>query len=234
MKKFLIIFLLLLVGAKANAEAIIFETNVNMENYWKKTGIDTQKVQEVGYKIVNANKMDKYIVIRLVHNYNTINSFANPLEKSVNIYTGILPYLDSDDELAYVIAHEMGHNLDYYDSVFKYFAMLINSKSYEIKADLIGIDLMTKAGYNPAAAITAIYKISGEPFFSDWIFASHPKGTVRMMNMYKYIYKKYPWALESEMTTSVAYQNFVNAEHKEIDAFIQQEKYRKKNRSEDL
>lgn len=234
MKKFLIISLLLFMGLKANADGLIFETNVNMENYWKKTGVDVQKVQDVGYKLINSNKLDKYVVVKLVYNYKTINAYASFSDKSVNIYSGILPYLNSDDELAYVIGHEIGHCLDYYNGFFRAAEMVINSKSYETKADLIGIDLMTKAGYNPIAAITVQYKVSGEYAFADWMFWSHPKGTVRMLDMYKYIYKKYPSALDSEMTKDVAYQNFANAEQKEINAFIQRERFHSKNRSEDL
>jgi predicted metal-dependent RNase len=60
----------------------------------------------------------------------------------------------------------------------------------------------------------------------DWIW-THPKGSKRMLEMYKYIYVKYPQYLNSPMTNNIIYQNFMSAQRKEIEKFQQQYKQRK-------
>ena len=44
--------------------------------------------------------------------------------------------------------------------------------------------------------------------------------------MYKYIYKKYPWALKSDMVKNVNYQNFTYSSAREIEEFNKIEKLR--------
>ena len=68
--------------------------------------------------------------------------------------------------------------------------MSFNSKKYEYKADLKSVDYMVKAGYNPIYAITVGNKIFDEPLWDWGIVYSHPKGSKRLLEMYKYIYKK--------------------------------------------
>jgi predicted Zn-dependent protease len=235
MKKFFAILCVLLVGLGASADEVIeIQTNVNMENFWKKTGLPQEKVLGVGEKIINANKMDKHIAIYVLRNLNTVNAYATYSDKAVHVYTGILPYFDNDDELAYVIAHEMGHCLDFYKGPMSVATYLFNQKAFEKRADLTGIDLMAQAGYDPVAAIIVQKKISGEHAWDTWIFFSHPKASNRMMDMYKYIYKKYPESLNSDMTQNINYQNFVYSSQKEINAFQQKEKFRQLKNKENL
>lgn len=234
MKKFLVVFVLLITSLGAKAEFVEIDTNVNMENFWEKNGKEVQKVLYVGAKIANANKLNKRVVYQLARNNNIINACALGLDKSVHIYSGLLPYLDNDDELAYIIGHEMAHCMDFYDGPLKLIAMRLNPKTYETKADLIAIDLMVKAGYNPVAAICAMNKISGESLFDFWVFTSHPKGSKRLLAMYEYVYKKYPWALKSDMVHNVNYENFTYSEEKEIRSFHQKEKERASKKIEDL
>lgn len=228
MKRFLVTLGILLLGLSANADFIEVETNVNMDNFWDKSGKDVQKVIEVGTKVINANKLDKHVGFYMQRNANIPNAHATFSDKTVTVYTGLLPYIDNDDELAYIMGHEMAHCIDFYDGIFKVTAMKFNSKAYETKADLIGIDMMVKAGFNPIAAITITKKISGESVFDNWIFWNHPKASTRMTNMYKYIYRKYPWALSSEMTKNINYQNFTYNCEKSINEFKRAEKLRSK------
>ncbi len=148
------------------------------------------------------------------------------MNKTVTVYYGILPYLDNDDELAALLGHEMCHALDGYGGFFKWADMALNSKEYETKADLVGIDLMVKAGYNPIAAITMANKWQPEDYWDFWVFTTHPKTSKRLMAMYKYIYVKYPWALKTDMVNNVNYENFTYSSHKEITVFLQEEKKR--------
>lgn len=236
MKKFLLVFGLLFIGLQASAN--IFEVDVepiSYKHFWEHNGIYEQKVIDVGTKIINANKLEKRVVLRVVRNIRMVNAFADPTQKSVNIYTGILPYCDNDDELAAIIAHETAHCLDFYDGIMKWaFVMLFNKKEYEYKADLIGIDLMVKAGYNPLAAICMANKVHDENFWDNFFFWSHPKGSKRILAMYKYIYVKYPWAFDTDMVHNVNYENFVNYSQQEINEFKQEKKIRNLKQNENL
>lgn len=236
MKRFLVVLGLLCIGLRASAEIVEIESNVNMDNFWEKTGRAEQKVTMVGAKIINANKLDKRIPMRVQRNIKVVNAFSNPYDKTITITTGIMLYIDNDDELAYLIGHETAHSIDEYSGLGHWVAMKLNSRQYEYKADLIGIDLMVKAGYNPIAAITLQNRIFGEAPFDIGILTSHPKHSKRMFEAYKYIYKKYPWALESEMTKNVNYVNFTYSAEKDINSFKQNEIERanKKGRIEDL
>lgn len=109
--------------------------------------------------------------------------------------------------------------------------MTSNAKKYELKADLNGIDYMVKSGYDPIAAITIMNKIAGEPVW-DWGFMStHPKGSKRLIAMYKYIYVKYPQYLNSPLTKTNSYKNFEYAMNKEIKEF--QLKQRKRQQKQE-
>jgi predicted Zn-dependent protease len=234
MKKFLIVFGLLFVGLQACADFMEIETIGSMKTFWDRTGKYEQKILDVGTQIINANKLDKRIAIQLIRNYTIVNAKAHPANKTVYVYAGLIPYIDNDDELASVLGHEMTHSLDHYGGFFKWMDMALNSKSYETKADLNGIDLMVKAGYNPIAAITCANKWMGESYWDGSLLSSHPKTSKRLMDMYKYIYVKYPWALETDMVHNVNYENFTYSSQKEINLFLQYQKERSIKQQGDL
>ncbi len=234
MKKFLVVLGLLFIGLQASADVFEYET-ISYKHFWEKNGIYEQKILDVGTKIINTNKLDKRVVLRLKRMTSVINATASPTQKTVTIYTGILPYFDNDDELAYVVSHEIAHCIDFYDGFMKWaFVMAFNRKEYEYKADLIGIDLMVKAGYNPVAALCAANKVLDESYWDNFFFWTHPKGSKRTLAMYKYIYVKYPWAFDTDMVHNVNYENFVNYSQKEINAFKQEKKTRNLKQNENL
>lgn len=233
MKKILIVLMALMLGTGAHAEYIRIIQGLNMSNYWEKVNKDEQKVFGIAYKILNANKIDKRVAFFL-DSHNVVNACSNPYDRSVTIYKGLLGYIETDDELAAIISHEIAHSIESYGGMMKLAAKRANYKKYEMKADLKGIDYMVNAGYNPIAAIIMQTKIGTEPIW-DWGFLStHPKGSKRVMAMYKYIYKKYPQYLNSEMTKNIVYQNFLFAMEKDINAFHTKEKSRKHMKNGDL
>lgn len=79
----------------------------------------------------------------------------------VFIDDGLEKLLHNDAELAFVVAHEVAHVILGHSAPGKENAL--NDKklraSMEQAADALGIRLMVRAGYNPAAATTAIRKI---------------------------------------------------------------------------
>ena len=223
MKKFLLLLGIISIGLCSFADEVVVIRGVNLENFWNKKGISEEKVIKVGQKIMLDNKIPKRVPI-FVDTKKNINAFSNLYDKTVTIHEGMFFYIDNDDELAYVLAHEIAHSIEAYGGMIKYMAMNSNSKKYEQKADLNGIDYMVKAGYDPIAAITMGNKIFGEAVW-DWGFTYlHPKGSKRLISMYKYIYVKYPQYLNSPLTKTPSYKNFEYAMSKEINAFQQKQK----------
>ncbi|MEI3254514.1 MAG: hypothetical protein V8R83_04285 [Candidatus Gastranaerophilaceae bacterium] len=110
--------------------------------------------------------------------------------------------LDSDDELAAVICHEIAHGLDAHKGLWRRLTMAGSSKSYEFKADKKGVDLMVNAGYNPIAMIVILNKITAEPSWFER-YPSHPGGSERLLTIYSYIYSKYPSILWTTITKTI-------------------------------
>lgn len=67
------------------------------------------------------------------------------------------------------------------------------SRGQEKDADLLGIDFIVKAGYNPLAGISIMNKI-GSNYADFW--KDHPSTDKRIITMYKYVKKEYPQFLE--------------------------------------
>lgn len=229
MKKIIFLLTLLLfttISVRADEVIII---NVTQDNLWNKLGPRDEKVYTVGAKILNANKIQKRIVFN-VNGFNTVNASASFQSKTVSINKGTLNYVDNDDELAAILSHEIAHTIDYYGGLGKAIVMAFNSKSYENKADLKGVDYMVNAGYNPVAMITVLNKISGESIWDWGILWSHPKTSHRLMDVYEYIYKKYPKYLSSDFTKNVNYVNWTYTAEKDINKFKQKEKNKAEKR----
>ena len=233
MKKLLVLLGVMLIGTCSMAEEVYVIRGVNFGNFWKKKGIDEEKVLSVGQKIMLDNKIPKRVPI-FVSNNKSVNASSNLYDKTVTINSGTFLYIDNDDELAFVLSHEIAHSVDAYGGMIKYMAMKSNSKKYEQKADLNGIDYMVKAGYDPIAAITMGNKIFGEPIWDWGCTYLHPKGSKRLIEMYKYIYVKYPQYLNSPLTQTVSYKNFQYSMSKDILEFQQKQKKRRMKQQGDL
>jgi len=90
----------------------------------------------------------------VVQRQKTLNAFSDG--RYVAVTTTMMRFLDSDSELAFVVAHEMAHNILHHASKRNrkatVRAMLPNShtgtKSAEIEADELAVQLMARAGYD--------------------------------------------------------------------------------------
>ncbi len=187
-------------------------------------------VSEIGFKILNANRIDKRMVFYYV-NKNTVNADASYSNRKIQLYKGIATYLDSEDEYAAVLSHEISHAVDSYDGVLRGFfnplTYLVRPRKYEEKADKRGVDFMVKAGYNPVAMIVVMNKVFTQTRF-EWCY-THPISSRRMTYVYEYIYKKYPSYLANNVYQhNVYYQNFLLTSRKDREKF--QEKMEQTNK----
>jgi predicted Zn-dependent protease len=144
-----------------------------------------------------------------------INAFCMPGGK-IAFYTGILTQLKlTDDEVAMVMGHEIAHALrehareqagkntltrlgavglsiatgGKYDGLVSTGANLLSlsySRSDEVDADLVGLDIAARAGYDPRAGISLWKKMSaankGAP--PQWM-STHPSGPSRIKEIEK-------------------------------------------------
>ena len=148
---------------------------------------------------------------------NEINAFCMPGGK-IAFYTGLIKQLKlSDDEIAIVMGHEMAHALREHGreqiakqgltnigtqaisaiagqtagSVIQSGAGLLKlkfSRDDETDADLVGLELAARAGYDPHAGVTLWKKMAaaskGAPY--EW-FSTHPSGDTRIATIEKNI-----------------------------------------------
>lgn len=180
-----------------------------------------KRVSTIGTKILKANGINASIEFK-VSDDEDVNAYAD-LNKQIYVYRGLLNYVENDEELAGVISHEMGHIINGHcakqgvldtgiatiinmtklnstaKSVSQELASTKLSRNDEKEADITGVDLMTKAGYNPLAMISLLSKISSN--YVD-ILQTHPSGEKRILNVYDYISYNYPTELKKGYTTT--------------------------------
>ncbi|MDE2571822.1 MAG: M48 family metalloprotease, partial [bacterium] len=147
---------------------------------------------------------------------NDINAFAT-LGGYVHVNMGMLDFAQSDDELAFVLGHETGHierrhavteqtrntilqvllGVASIFSPFVYnFGNLIGgltvakfSRIQELQADQYGLQLMTRAGYDPGAAVSSMLHLESLGEHNDLVskyFEDHPGGKDRISHLMGY------------------------------------------------
>lgn len=185
--------------------------NVMAENWDSAAAL--KRVNTIGNKLLQANGVKQPVQFR-VSNDEDMNAYANG-QKEIYVFKGLLLNVTNNEELAGVIAHETGHiinghvakqtvlgtgvnvltnvaSMKYNSTALAVGNTLATSKLSrhdEFEADLTGVDLMVKAGYNPLAMISLLNKISGN--YVD-ILESHPSGEKRLLNIYNYVEYNYP------------------------------------------
>ncbi len=168
-----------------------------------------KRIMEVGYKILNANEIDKRITFYYVPNKYP-GTISSATAKQVQVYKGILPFIDNEDELAGILSHEIAHCLDYYEGIWSRYYMNNIPNYFEYKADAKAIDLMIKAGYNPLAYLGLVNKIAEEPSWFERSAYYNISGDFRLKALYEYLYSKYPsYLANNECKNSLYYQNFL-------------------------
>ena len=173
-----------------------------------------QRMNAVGFNILNSNRIEHRMIFRVINRVYTRDIWADvsSVNRTVWIKPCIRPYIDSDDELAGILSHQIAHGVDTYEGALRGYASILNywvaPNKYDLKADKRAVDYMVNAGYNPLALIVIMNKI-GQQYRYD-AFSNHSLISRRMMRIYEYIYTKYPSILaDNDYKDNVYYQNFL-------------------------
>lgn len=216
MKKILTLFLALFFGLQVNAATTTTTDNTATQ----------KRLNNIAYILVKKNNLPSGITVKLETN-DEANAYAT-LNKEIYVYTGMLKVATTDEELAAIMAHEMGHILNGHNAKQTILNSVIESvassakptttaqavgvvaaqelskskmsKKDELEADITAVDLLQNAGYNPLALISVLNKICGN--YID-VISTHPSGEKRLQNAYDYIDYNYPqWTKKGYNTDS--------------------------------
>ena len=169
------------------------------------------KIDKIGFRLLNYNGIEK----RTVFDFDASkqkNAYSRSRDRQIVIFRGLYNRLDSDDEIAAILAHEISHSVDSYNGIFRgsfsSWSYAFSPKKYEYKADKKAVDYLVNAGYNPISLIVVMNKTFPQSRY-DWC-STHPLTSRRMMRIYEYIYKKYPEYLANNVyKENIYYQNFL-------------------------
>ena len=141
-----------------------------------------------------------------------VNAFALPGGK-IGVYTGLLKVAQNQDQLAAVIGHETAHVIAGHSAervseqmaaqlgmsvveastgvsaemlgvATNVFFLLPNSRTHESEADLLGLDYMAKAGFDPRQAIALwqnMQKVGGDK--PPELLSTHPSDATRIKQL---------------------------------------------------
>lgn len=129
--------------------------------------------------------------------------------RTVNVSTNELTYAGNDNEVAAVVANELGHIISGHASKGKVVSLLTAAANPNVQsndtantlmanytytkeekeADIIAVDLMVAAGYNPLAAIVVLTKQTGTYWET---LLGQPANADRGLNIYNYVSYAYP------------------------------------------
>lgn len=153
------------------------------ENYTNQEKVDT-----IGQELADVSDRRDIIYSFKVIDDKHDNAFALP-GGYIYIYKGLLEKLESDDEIAAILAHEIGHvcakhSLKRLQNSFGYMAlrflvirgaedaysarkaneavnqlMLVYSRKDEMEADSLAVKYLERAGYDPEAMVSVIDKL---------------------------------------------------------------------------
>lgn len=194
MKKLIIFFTALIFACSQNAFSAVIYSNID--------GEFQEYVNRTGFKILNANEIPVSMTFKYV-NKNSMKTYMDKNKKIIYIPKEIMTYVDSEEELGAVLAYQIACCLKYDSSM-----SILSPKTFQKYADKTSVDLMVKTGYSPIASINILNKTLNEE--KNGFFAKEEKKSVRLMNIYEYIVRKYPQKLKDDkLQKNIYYQNFL-------------------------
>lgn len=197
--------------------------SVNAATYTPESRVDI-----VGGTILSKNALPnvKFAIVEAEPNNANVTT-----TKLVNIAKTDLKYTGNDNEVAAVIAEELGaivnaaaskkdfantisnsilgnitdEKLLNVANVTQQLSMINLSTKEQMNADITGVDLMINAGYNPLAMIVVLGKMEGS--LTDTL-QMQPANLKRTMNIYDYISYNYPEKVKAGYACN-EYRNFI-------------------------
>ncbi len=208
-----------------------FAASYNTSTNW----FDSKNVSHlntIGQNIVKANKMPASVTFKVTDN-EYMNENNTTTTQYVYIYSGDLKYVENDNELAAVVAHEIGHLVNGHYSKSSILNNAISSfnpntttekgsttvsllkvissnkvnKDNEKEADITAVDLLMTAKYNPLALISVVYK--SDIAQNGGILDENLSCEERIMNIYDYANYNYPAKVKENYKTE-SYQSALN------------------------
>lgn len=172
------------------------------------------RIDSVGTNLLNKNRIPK----RIIFTYNKqgkqalLSTDKTLTKRQVIVYDGIYQYIQTDDELAAMLAREISSAVKSYSGIWGGLLdsaeVSLGSKKFETVADKRAVDYMVNADYNPLALIVFINKTCPQKR-SDFI-GRHNLTSKRLARIYEYITYKYPQYLyNNEYIDNKYYQNFL-------------------------
>ena len=204
MKKLILIISFLLCSQFVFAD----ETQLIQEN-----SIQT-RIDSVATDLLNYNKINK----RIVFTYDskskkkTMNLYKNLTKRQVIVYKELYKHVQTDDELAAMLAREISLAMKSYSGMWggriDSIQVALGSKKFEMVADKRAVDYMVNANYNPLSLIVYINKTCPQKR-SDFISRNNLTSK-RLARIYEYITFKYPQYLEDkDYIYNKYYQDFL-------------------------
>ncbi len=173
-----------------------------------------QKVDNIGTRILNCNKIQKRIVF--AYNQKAKDTWRNRnktlTSRQIIVFDELYKSTQTDDEVAAMLAREIATVMKSYSGMWGGWIdsaqVALSSKKFETVADKRAVDYMVNAGYNPLALIVYINKTC--PQRHQDVIARHNLTSKRLARIYEYITYKYPEYLhDNEYTNNEHYQNFL-------------------------
>ncbi len=179
---------------------------------------------------ITASNVKFTVVSGVVDNSNYIS------DRVVNVSSSELSFAGNDNEVAAIIANELGHIISGHASKGKFVSLLtseanitstnataeavvanMKSAKEERDADVIAANLMVNANYNPLAIIVVLTKMTGTYWET---IQGKPANADRAMNAFNYISYAYPEKVKAgygcnEYRNFLSYANDVIAERKQ-------------------
>lgn len=172
------------------------------------------KINDIGSKILNANKIDKRIIFVYdkTEKKSLLKSADEVTKRQVVLYENDFKFAADEDELAAFLSRGISLALKSYGGIWNGGLSAVQVKAapkiYEIVADKRAVDFMVNAGYHPVALITFINKSCPQKRFDK--FSNTNLTSKRLAIIYEYIYTKYPYYLENNKYFDTdSYQNFL-------------------------
>ena len=218
-----------ILGFLVGAVMIFAQTNAFAASYNESTNwFDTKVISHIntiGQNIVKANNMPSTVTFKVTDNEN-MNTDVAATTQYIYIYSGDLKHVENDNELAAVIAHEIGHIVNGHNAKSSIFNTAIStfnpntstqnaattvdliktissnkvSKSNDKEADVTAVDLLSAAKYNPLALISVVYK--SDAAVVGGLMDENLSCEERIMNIYDYANYNYPTTVKANYKTT--------------------------------